>query len=100
LRRASVDPEDLFHAHIGAFDAFALAYKVAKRIIADGVFDEMLAQRYASYDEGFGRDIAERRVGFKELERLSLELGEPTPRSGRQEYLENLLMHYVHGHAP
>jgi xylose isomerase len=100
LRRASVDPEDLFHAHIGAFDAFALAYKVAKRIIADGVFDEMLAQRYASYDEGVGRDIAERRVGFKELERMSLELGEPTPRSGRQEYLENLLMHYVHGHAP
>jgi xylose isomerase len=100
LRRASVDPEDLFHAHIGAFDAFALAYKVAKRIIADGVFDEMLAQRYASYDEGVGRDIAERRVGFKELERMSLELGEPTPRSGRQEYLENLLMHYVHGHVP
>lgn len=100
LRRASVDPEDLFYAHIGAFDAFALAYKVAKRIIADGVFDQMLAQRYASYDEGLGRDIAERRVGFKELERMSLELGEPTPRSGRQEYLENLLMHYVHGHAP
>jgi xylose isomerase len=100
LRRASVDPEDLFHAHIGAFDAFALAYKVARRIIADGVFDELLAQRYASYDEGVGRDIAERRVGFKELERLALERGEPTPRSGRQEYLENLLMHYVHGHAP
>jgi xylose isomerase len=100
LRRASVDAEDLFHAHIGAFDAFALAYKVARRIIADGVFDELLAQRYASYDEGVGRDIAERRVGFKELERLTLERGEPTPRSGRQEYLENLLMHYVHGHAP
>lgn len=99
LRRASVDPEDLFHAHIGAFDAFALAYKVAKRIIADGLFDEMLAQRYASYDAGVGRDIAERRVGFKELEGLTLELGEPTPRSGRQEYLENLLMQYVHGHA-
>jgi xylose isomerase len=100
LRRASVDPEDLFHAHIGAFDAFALAYKVARRIIADGVFDEMLAQRYASYDAGVGRDIAERRVGYKELEALTIELGEPTPRSGRQEYLENLLMHYVHGHAP
>jgi xylose isomerase len=99
LRRASVDPEDLFHAHIGAFDAFALAYKVARRIIADGVFDDLLAQRYASYDTGVGRDIAERRVGFKELERLTLERGEPTPRSGRQEYLENLLMHYVHGQA-
>jgi len=24
-------------------------------------------------------------------------LGEPTPRSGKQEYLENLLMSYLHG---
>jgi xylose isomerase len=99
LRRASVDPEDLFHAHIGAFDAFALAFKIARRIVADGAFEQFRARRYESYDAGIGRDIAERRVGFKELERLALEQGEPTPRSGRQEYLENLFMHYVHGNG-
>jgi xylose isomerase len=99
LRRASVDPEDLFHAHIGAFDAFALAYKIARRIVADGTFEGFRTRRYESYDAGIGRDIAERRVGFKELERHTLEQGEPTPRSGRQEYLENLFMHYVHGHG-
>ena len=97
LRRPSIDEEDLFHAHIGAFDAYALAFKVARRIIADGEFERFVTERYASYDSGFGRDITERRVGFNELEELTIKLGEPAPRSGRQEYLENLLMRYVHG---
>ena len=86
-----------FYAHIGGMDAYALAFKIARQIIADGVFGKFVAQRYASYDTGIGRDIAARRVGFKELEQLALTAGEPALRSGRQEYLENLLMQYVHG---
>jgi xylose isomerase len=97
LRRASVDIEDLFHAHIGGMDAYALAFKVARRIIADGKLTRFVADRYASYDDGFGRDIAKRKIGFKELDRLvQTKLGEPKPRSGRQEYLENLLNDYLH----
>jgi xylose isomerase len=98
LRRPSIDPEDLFHAHIGGMDAYALAFKLARRILADGVFERFLAGRYASYDTGYGREIERGKVGFKELEKLVLtKLGEPAPRSGRQEYLENLLMSYLHG---
>jgi xylose isomerase len=97
LRRPSIDAEDLFHAHIGAFDAYALAFKVARRIIADGEFEKIVSERYASYDAGVGYDIAQRRVGFRELEQLTIKMGEPTPLSGRQEFLENLLMHYVYG---
>jgi xylose isomerase len=97
LRRASVDIEDLFHAHIGGMDAYALAFKIARRIIADGKLTRFVADRYASYDDGFGRDIAKRKIGFKELDRLvQTKLGEPKPRSGRQEYLENLLNDYLH----
>jgi xylose isomerase len=98
LRRPSIDPEDLFLAHIGGMDAYALAFKVARRILADGAFDQFVADRYASYDSGYGRDIERGKVGFKELEKLVLtKLGEPTPKSGKQEYLENLLMGYLHG---
>ena len=86
LRRASIDPADLFYAHIGGFDAYALAFKIARRILADGRLTGVLAERYASFDEGYGRDIERRKVGFKELERLVLKtLGEPKPRSGHQE---------------
>ncbi|MBP6506279.1 MAG: xylose isomerase [Opitutaceae bacterium] len=98
LRRPSIDLEDLFHAHIGGMDAYALAFKVARRIIADGKLSQFVTDRYASYDSGYGRDIEKRRVGFRDLNKLVLgQLGEPKPRSGKQEYLENLVMHYVQG---
>jgi xylose isomerase len=96
LRRQSIDPTDLFHAHIGGMDAYAAAFKIARQILADGHFDRFVADRYSSFDTGYGKDIESRKIGFKELEKLVLtKLGEPTPRSGRQEYLENLLNRYL-----
>jgi xylose isomerase len=97
LRRPSIDPEDLFHAHIGGMDAYALAFKLARRILAEGKFETFVRERYASFDAGFGRDIERGKADFRSLEKLVLsKLGEPTPRSGRQEYLENLLLAYLH----
>jgi len=98
LRRPSIDLDDLFHAHIGGMDAYALAFKLARRILADGKFEKFVHERYASFDTGFGRDIETGRANFRQLEKLVLtKLGEPTPRSGKQEYLENLLTSYLHG---
>ncbi|MDB6115930.1 MAG: xylA 1 [Lacunisphaera sp.] len=98
LRRPSIDAEDLFHAHIGGMDAYALAFRLARKIIADGKLADFVSERYASFDSGFGRDIERGKASFTSLEKLVLaQLGEPTPRSGRQEYLENLLMQYLHG---
>ncbi|HEX9783765.1 MAG TPA: xylose isomerase [Opitutaceae bacterium] len=97
LRRPSVDIEDLFYAHIGGMDAYALAFKKAHKILSEGKLAKVIAGRYASYDSGFGQDIEKRRIGFKELEKLVLDkLGEPTLKSGRQEYLENLLASYAY----
>jgi len=95
LRRPSVDIEDLFFAHIGGMDAYALAFKIARRILSDGVFEEFVSQRYASFDMGFGREIEKKKIGFRELEKIALAAKEPKPISGRQEYLENLLMEYL-----
>jgi xylose isomerase len=98
LRRPSIDAEDLFHAHVGGMDAYALAFKIARRILADGKLEMFVRDRYASYDSGFGREIETGRANFRQLEKLVLaKLGEPTPRSGRQEYLENIVMSYLHG---
>ena len=98
LRRPSIDREDLFHAHIGGMDAYALAFKIARRIIADGEFESFVADRYASFDAGYGRAIATRRTNFQELSKLVLgKLGEPKLRSGKQEYLEGRLNRYIHG---
>lgn len=96
LRRPSIDLEDLFHAHIGGMDAYALAFKLARKILADGKLDQFVATRYASYDSGYGRDIEKGRADLRSLNKLVLgKLGEPTLRSGKQEYLENLIAQYV-----
>ena len=95
LRRPSTDIEDLFHAHIGGMDAYALAFKLARKILADGVLSDFVAKRYASYDSGFGKQIEERSIGFDELERIALDAPEPPPISGKQEYLENLILSYI-----
>jgi xylose isomerase len=97
LRRPSIDLEDLFHAHIGGMDAYALAFKLARKIIADGKLEQFVTDRYASYDTGYGKEITTGHTGFKELSKLVLtKLGEPKPKSGKQEYLENLVMQYLH----
>jgi xylose isomerase len=97
LRRPSIDLEDLFHAHIGGMDAYALAYKIALRIRAEGKLEKFVKERYASYDADYGKQIEKGKIGFRDLEKLVLKkLGEPKPKSGKQEYLENLLNTYLH----
>jgi xylose isomerase len=79
-------------------DTFALGYKIALKIRADGKMEKFLKDRYASYDTDYGKAIEKGRIGFRELEKLVLrKLGEPKPKSGKQEYLENLLNTYLHG---
>jgi xylose isomerase len=95
-RRESFEPVDLFHAHIGGMDAFARGLKIAAAIRKDGRLGEFVKNRYRSWDGGIGRDIEQGNVGFKELEKHALKLGEvKTNESGRQEFLENLLNEFI-----
>jgi xylose isomerase len=96
LRRQSIDPVDLFHAHIGAMDAFARGLRIADRMIADGVFSAFVKQRYAGWDTDFGQRIESGAATFEEMEAYTLEHGEPALQSGRQEMLENLLNEYLY----
>ncbi len=95
LRRQSMDPVDLFHAHIGGMDAFARGLTCAARMIENGDFERNLKSRYAGWDEELGRRIERGDVGLGELEAYTLEHGEPDRQSGRQEFLENLLNEYI-----
>jgi len=96
LRRPSIDPEDLFHAHIGGMDVCARALRSAAAMIEDGRLDEALSQRYAGWSEPLGRAILDGNASLESLSRTVLGDGvEPQPRSGRQEALENLVNRYV-----
>jgi len=95
VRRQSIDPEDLFHAHIGGMDAFARGLKSAARMIQEKKFDDFIRKRYAAWGAGLGKKIDTGRVGFEELEAFVLEHGEPEAQSGRQEMLENFFNEYI-----
>ena len=96
VRRESFEPVDLFHAHIGGMDAFAKGLKIAAAIRAEGVLDEMVRERYSSWDTGVGAEIESGRHGFESLDKYMLAKGEITPNhSGRQELFENVVNRYV-----
>ena len=95
VRRQSVDPVDVVHAHIGGMDAFARGLKVAASIIEDGRIGDFVKQRYAGWDDGLGGKIEAGEVGFEELEKYALKNSIQSIPSGRQEMLENLLNEYL-----
>jgi xylose isomerase len=97
IRRNSVDPADLFEAHIGGMDAFAVGLEVAHRIIQDGKYAAFVKQRYASFDAGDGARFEKGQMKFEELAGLAKEYGSVGLTSGKQERLENLLNQYLLG---
>ncbi len=96
VARESIEPVDLFHAHIGGMDAFARGLKAAAAIRADGVMDDCLKQRYASWDSGLGADIEAGKVDLAQLRTYMEQKGDSDPNaSGRIEMLENILNEYL-----
>ena len=96
LRRESFEPIDLFYAHIGGMDAFARGLKIAAAIRRDGRLQQMLDERYGSWNSGIGAQIESGAADFASLERYMLEKGEIEPNtSGRQEMIENFINSYL-----
>lgn len=96
VRRESIDPVDLFHAHIGGMDAFARGLKIAAAIRADGGLQDFLNTRYGSWNSGLGADIEAGKHDFETLSSHMLEQGDAaTNISGRQEFLENYINQFI-----
>jgi xylose isomerase len=94
VRRSSIDPIDLFHAHIGGMDAFARGLLVAQKLHEDNVFDAFLGERYGSFSSGIGASIMTGTMDLEQLDRWILKNDRPALQSARQEMLENILNAY------
>jgi xylose isomerase len=96
VARESIEPVDLFHAHIGAMDAFARGLKNAAAIRAGGQLDAFKKERYASWDSGIGAQIEAGQLDMDGLKTYMLDKGEiDANTSGRVEMLENILNDYI-----
>jgi xylose isomerase len=96
VRRQSLDPADLLYAHVGGLDVLARGLKAAAALIEDGTFDQVRANRYAGWEE---REAKAMLTGKRSLEQIAARVEKqninPEPRSGQQEYLENLVNRFV-----
>jgi xylose isomerase len=95
IRRNSTDPADLFYAHIGGMDAFARALITADAILQKSEYKKIRAERYASFDNGKGKAFEEGKLSLEDLRTYAVENGEPAVKSGKQEYLENIINRFI-----
>jgi xylose isomerase len=95
IRRNSTDPADLFYAHIGGMDAFARALIIADNILNKSDYKKLRAERYASFDNGKGKEFEDGKLSLEDLRNFAVENGEPEIRSGKQEYFENIINRFI-----
>ncbi|MBI1342855.1 MAG: xylose isomerase [Terrimonas sp.] len=94
-RRNSTDMEDLFYAHIGGMDCFARALVVAASVLSESDYKKFRTERYASFDNGKGKDFENGKLSLEDLRNYAAEKGEPAINSGKQEWLENIINRYL-----
>lgn len=95
VRRASFDVQDLAYAHVAGMDAFAKGLKVAHRMLEDNYFENVTAERYASFNTGIGKSIIDGTASFETLAAHAYNLDGIVNKSGRQEMLENMVNKYM-----
>ena len=96
LRRQSLDAEDLLIAHVGGMDICARGLKAAAAMIEDGSLGQFVKDRYAGWQQPEGEAMLK---GVYDLDQIAAKVEakglNPRPRSGKQEYLENLVNRFV-----
>jgi len=76
-------------------DAFARALIVADTILQKSLYKKIRADRYSSFDSGKGKEFEEGKLKLEDLREFAIANGEPQQRSGRQEWLENIINQYI-----
>ncbi len=93
-RRNSTDLEDIFIAHIAGMDAMARALESAAALLEESPYKAMLAERYASFDGGKGKDFEDGKLTLEDVVAYAKTQPEPKTVSGKQELYEAILNMY------
>ncbi|MGI9323113.1 MAG: xylose isomerase [Pseudomonadales bacterium] len=97
MRRESIDPVDLFHAHVGGMDTVALAFICAAKLYESGAMQDFVAERYKGWDADLGKKILSGGYSLAQLSDWAVKQDlDPQHVSGKQEYLENIVNRCIH----
>ena len=94
-RRNSTDLEDIFIAHISGMDVMARALESAARLLEESPYKQMLADRYASFDAGKGKEFEDGKLTLEDVVAYAKTKGEPKQTSGKQELYEAIVNMYA-----
>ena len=96
VRRQSVDPVDLFYGHIGAVDILARGLLGAAAMLEGGELNAVrgTALRRLAHHSGAQHAGGPQHAGG-DADAAVADNVTPVPKSGRQEYLENLVSRYT-----
>ena len=73
-RRTSCSAEDLFRAHIAGMDTFAAGLLVADKMHQDKYIEDLVANRYGSYDSGIGKSIDDGTATLESLNDYAIDM--------------------------
>jgi len=92
LRRQSVDPHDLYLAHIGGIDTIARALLAGADLVSNGALKQMRQERYRGWDGDLGRRVMKGEFTLATLADHAAEQNfDPRIPSGRQELAESVI---------
>jgi xylose isomerase len=91
VRRSSFEDEDLFFAHIAGMDTYARGLKAAAKLIEQRVLDDIIDNRYRSFNEGIGAEIISGKATLKSLEAYVLQAKPIRNESARLEQIKATL---------
>jgi xylose isomerase len=95
IRRQSLDPDDLLHAHVGSMDATAKGLLNAAAILEEGKLAAIVDERYAGWSTSKNKAMLAGKESLGDIAaRVEKNNINPQPSSGRQERLENLINSY------
>ncbi|MBA4306555.1 MAG: xylose isomerase [Sphingopyxis sp.] len=96
VRRQSIDPADLFHGHIGGIDILARSLLNAAAMIEGGELDAVVKDRYAGWQSADAQAMLSGATNLEAISDAAVAAKiDPQPRSGKQEYVENIVSRYI-----
>jgi xylose isomerase len=97
VRRQSINLDDMFYGHIGGIDILAKSLMVAEKMIRNDLVEKLLHRRYSNWNSQLGLGIMD---GTYDLDTLAQYAENnklsPTPVSGEQEKLENVINNIIY----
>lgn len=72
-RRSSFDAEDLFRSHVAGMDSFAAGLLVAAKMHEDHYIEDLVSNRYGSFDSGIGKTVEDGTATLASLEEYAID---------------------------